>query len=199
MPRPRQDAVPSRASTRFALALAVGAGGAFSFLDNTLPTAARVATAIMTVLAVVLWVAYEVMKPERGAPPQPTQAPNKAPPEAAVVRWLLLAALLVIEWALLNPGPPAILSMLFANIATRTQPARTWKLRGAVTLASLLTLLAFGRAMLLSFTAGMHHADVANTPQMIAMMVCVCAAVLVPTLAGRIATGMYARRAATAA
>jgi hypothetical protein len=193
--RPRSTQIPAirmqrplrtqsqKFSVRFFLGLTVLTGILFS-LDHTTPPPIRVAMAIITVIAALAWLGYELMRPRFEV--QARREPEtRAPATAAFVRWSLLTALLLVEWLLPHPGSTAVCSFVFANVRTQTEKPRRGRQWIATMLMAMMAIAALGRSIAVSLAIAGQSLPV-GAFEYASMILCVAIAVSLPELSRRL-------------
>jgi hypothetical protein len=177
----RAPRVSRRVRQRLLFGAAAATPATLALIDPTVTGVFRWVMGVVALAAVVLWIMWE----RRGENPSPRDTGRdlgKAPAVAVPVRWTLLSGLLLIELALPHPGPVALVSFILANIMTRTERVRSFKIAGAVTIASFAAICLAGTAFLISARQAGTNASVSSGEQTV-MIMCVSTAVLLPGLA----------------
>lgn len=194
-PRPRSIQIPAirmpkpirthsqKFSVRFFLGLAVLTGILFS-LDHSTPSPFRIAMVIITAIAALAWLGYELVRPRFELQARREPEP-RAPATAAFIRWSLLTALLLVEWLLPHPGSTAACSFVFANVHTQTEKPRRGRQWIINTLMALMAIAALGRSIAVSLAIAGKSTPV-GALEYAAMILCVAVAVSLPELSRRL-------------
>lgn len=170
-----------RVRQRLVFGAAAATPATLALIDPTMTGVFRWVMGLVALAAIVLWIRWE----RRADGPLPTDKGRdlgKAPAAAVPVRWMLLSCLLVIELALPHPGPVACVSFILANIMTRTERVRSFKVAGAVTITSFAAICLAGTAFVISARRAGANASVSSVEQAV-MILCVAVALLLPGMA----------------